>query len=58
MGVAWLAVQAAIPYFPPLAEAFHASPLSAAEWAAVAVISLVPAIVAEVMRRRRRTWVA
>jgi Ca2+-transporting ATPase len=58
MGVLWLAVQAAIPYVPPLAEAFHASPLSAAEWAAVAVFALAPALLAEVMRRRGRTWVA
>jgi Ca2+-transporting ATPase len=58
MGVAWLAVQAAIPYVPPLAEAFHASPLSAAEWAAVAVIAVAPAVVAEAIRRRGRPWVA
>ena len=58
MGVLWLAVQAAIPYIPPLADAFRASPLSAAEWAAIAVIALTPAALAEVMRRRGRTWVA
>jgi hypothetical protein len=58
MGVLWLAVQAAIPYIPPLADAFRASPLSATEWAAIAVIALTPAALAEVMRRRGRTWVA
>jgi Ca2+-transporting ATPase len=58
MGVLWLAVQAAIPYVPPLADAFRASPLSVAEWSAVAVVALAPAIVAEVMRRHGRTWVA
>jgi P-type Ca2+ transporter type 2C len=58
MGVLWLAVQAAIPYVPPLAEAFHATPLSAAEWSAVALFALAPALLAELMRRRGRTWVA
>jgi Ca2+-transporting ATPase len=58
MGLVWLVVQAAIPYVPPLAYAFQASPLSAVEWALVAAIALAPAVVAEVMRRRGRLWIA
>ena len=53
-----VAVQVAIPYLPPLADAFRASPLDATEWAVVAAIALLPAAVAEVMRRFGRTWVA
>ncbi len=58
MAVVWLAVQAAIPYVPPLADAFVASPLSAAEWGLVGIVALAPALLAEVMRRLGRTWVA
>jgi Ca2+-transporting ATPase len=58
MAVTWLSVQAAIPYIPPLAEAFRASPLSGTEWLLVAVIGLTPAVLAEVMRRFGRRWVA
>jgi Ca2+-transporting ATPase len=58
MGLAWLAIQVAIPYLPPLAEAFRASPLSAAEWAAVAAVALLPTGLAELMRRRGHLWVA
>jgi Ca2+-transporting ATPase len=58
MGVVWLVVQAAIPYVPALADAFQATPLSAAEWSLVAIIALAPAVVAEVMRRTGRLWVA
>ena len=53
-----IAIQAAIPYLSPLASAFRASPLSAAEWALVAVVALAPAIVAQVARARGRRWVA
>ncbi|HEY7599536.1 MAG TPA: HAD-IC family P-type ATPase [Candidatus Limnocylindrales bacterium] len=54
-----LAVQLAIPYVPPLAEAFHAVPLDGAQWLVVLAIALVPALLAEVMRAlRRREWVA
>ena len=53
-----LAAQIAIPYIPPLAEAFHATPLDAGEWGLVAVIAAFPAVVAEVIRRTGRTWVA
>jgi Ca2+-transporting ATPase len=56
--VAVAAVQLAIPFVPPLAEAFHASPLVAWEWGVVVLIALVPAVVADVVRRLGRTWVA
>ena len=53
------AIQLAIPYVPPLAEAFRASPLSGPEIAIVALIAFIPAIVAEVVRSTRRAvWVA
>jgi len=55
------AVQALIPYVPPLAEAFHATPLGATDWLLVAVVAFAPAVVAEVVRtiRHGRTlWVA
>jgi Ca2+-transporting ATPase len=58
MGLVSLAVQAAIPYVPPLADAFEASPLTALEWTLVGIIALAPAAVAEVMRRMGRTWIA
>jgi hypothetical protein len=58
MAVVWLVVQAAMPYIPPLADAFRASPLSGAEWLQVAAIALAPAVLAEVMRLGRRRWVA
>ena len=52
-------VQLAIPYVPPLAEAFRASPLDGLELAIVALVALGPAVVAEVVRSRRATiWVA
>ena len=52
------AIQIAIPFVPPLADAFHASPLDVEEWAIVAAIALAPGIVAEILRRTGRTWVA
>ncbi|HTI29930.1 MAG TPA: cation-transporting P-type ATPase [Methylomirabilota bacterium] len=51
-------IQVAIPFIPPLAEAFHASPLDAAEWGIVAIIAILPALVADLLRRRRLVWVA
>ena len=58
-GLGVVAIQAAIPFVPFLAEAFHATPLDASDWVVVAVIALVPAIVAEVVRTvTGRTWVA
>jgi Ca2+-transporting ATPase len=53
-----IAVQVAIPFVPPLAAAFHASPLDVEEWGIVAVIALLPAVVAEVVRRLGWPWVA
>jgi hypothetical protein len=39
--------------------AFHASPLSLAEWALVGVLALLPAVLAEAVRTSRgREWVA
>lgn len=59
MAVLVIAVQAAIPYVPPLADAFQATPLDAVDWAIVAVIALTPAVLAELVRSIRRTeWVA
>jgi P-type Ca2+ transporter type 2C len=54
-GVA-IVVQVAIPFIPPIADAFHASPLDGVEWAIVAAIALTPAIAAEVVRRAG--WIA
>ena len=55
-----VAVQLAIPFVPPLARAFRASPLSPAEWLIAALVALAPAIVAEIVRSRGRgiDWVA
>ncbi|HSM38949.1 MAG TPA: cation transporting ATPase C-terminal domain-containing protein, partial [Candidatus Limnocylindrales bacterium] len=53
-----LVIQVAIPYLPPLADAFRASPLDAAEWGIVVAIALAPALVADVVRRLGHTWVA
>ncbi len=55
-----IAIQAAIPYVPFLAEAFHAIPLSAAEWGVAAAVALAPAALAEVIRSRTSDigWVA
>jgi Ca2+-transporting ATPase len=61
LAIACLAVaviQVAIPFVPPLADAFRASPLEGWEWGVVAAIALAPAAFAEVVRRIGRTWVA
>ena len=48
-----------IPFVPPLADAFRASPLATREWVLVAGIALAPAVVAEIIRRAGRgPWVA
>jgi magnesium-transporting ATPase (P-type) len=53
------AIQAAIPFLPGVSEAFRATPLGADDWAVIAVVAFVPAVVAEVIRSLRRvTWVA
>ena len=53
-----IAIQALIPFVPPLADAFRASPLDAVEWGLVALIALAPAVVADLVRRTGRAWVA
>ena len=54
-----VAVQVLIPFVPPLADVFRATPLAPAEWALVAGIALAPAVVAETIRRAGRgPWVA
>ncbi len=58
-GIAVVAIQAAIPYVPVLAEAFRATPLDASDWALVALIALAPALLAELLRTiGPRTWIA
>ena len=52
------AIQVAIPFVPPLADAFRASVLDGVEWGIVAAIALTPAIVADLIRRGHGTWVA
>jgi magnesium-transporting ATPase (P-type) len=52
-------VQTVVPFVPPLAEVFGASPLDRTEWILVAGIAVLPALVAEVVRRAGRgPWVA
>jgi Ca2+-transporting ATPase len=59
MVVLVVVVQAAIPYVPPLAEAFRAESLTAVEWGLVTLVALAPAVVAEIVRTvRRAEWVA
>jgi Ca2+-transporting ATPase len=59
--LAAVAIQAVIPYVPPLADAFRATRLDVADWLVVAAIAFIPALVAEVARlwgRGQRIWVA
>jgi Ca2+-transporting ATPase len=51
-------VQLFIPFLPPLAQAFHASPLALWEWGIVLLLALLPAVYAEAVRRMGNTWVA
>ena len=54
-----LAFQISIPYIPPLAAAFRATPLFASDWAIVAVVAFAPALLAELVRATtHREWVA
>ncbi|HEX7173036.1 MAG TPA: HAD-IC family P-type ATPase [Candidatus Limnocylindria bacterium] len=55
-----LLLQVAIPFVPPLADAFRATPLTGGEWLVVAAIALLPALVAEGARTLRPglRWVA
>jgi Ca2+-transporting ATPase len=57
-GLIAAAIQLAIPFVPPLAEAFRASPLAPWEWALVAILAFAPAFLADGVRRMRWTWVA
>jgi Ca2+-transporting ATPase len=59
--IAAVAVQVAIPYIPGVSDAFRASPLDLSDWLLVALVSLLPAVVAELVRMRgagRTIWVA
>ncbi|HEX5397160.1 MAG TPA: cation-translocating P-type ATPase C-terminal domain-containing protein, partial [Candidatus Limnocylindria bacterium] len=58
--LAVIAVQLLIPAVPALADAFRAHPLSAAEWLVVAVVALLPALLAEAIRTLRSgtAWIA
>jgi Ca2+-transporting ATPase len=52
-------IQLVIPYIGPLAAAFRATPLDPLDLALVAIIAVVPALVAELVRTgRRMAWVA
>jgi Ca2+-transporting ATPase len=52
-------VQVLIPFVPPLADAFRATPLSPLEWVLVLVVAVAPWLVAEGIRTRARiAWVA
>jgi Ca2+-transporting ATPase len=52
-------VQVAIPYIPPFAEAFRATPLEPSDWTIIALIALAPAVLAEAIRAvTGREWVA
>jgi hypothetical protein len=52
-------VQFLIPSVPLLADAFRATPLDGLDLALIALVAVVPAIVAEVARRRGRVpWIA
>jgi Ca2+-transporting ATPase len=56
-----VAVQVLIPYVPPLAAAFRATPLDLFDWLLVAVVAFSPAVAAEFGRMRgggRSMWVA
>jgi len=58
-GIAVIAIQVVIPSVPLLAEAFRATALDMSDWALVAAIALVPAILAQVVRGvTGRTWIA
>ena len=58
-GIATVVVQAMIPYVPAVAGAFRATPLDLADWALVAAVALLPALVAEGIRGvGHRRWVA
>ncbi|MEO8638958.1 MAG: cation-transporting P-type ATPase [Chloroflexota bacterium] len=54
-------IQMLIPYVPPLAAAFRATPLDLVDWLLVAFVAIIPAAAAELARMRGRghsIWVA
>jgi magnesium-transporting ATPase (P-type) len=56
-----VAIQAVIPYVPPLADAFRATALDPSDWLLVALVAFIPAVAAELGRMRgrgRSVWVA
>jgi Ca2+-transporting ATPase len=58
-GIAVIAIQAIVPTVPVLADAFRATPLDPSDWAVVAIIALVPALLAQVVRAMTgRPWIA
>ena len=58
-GIVCIGVQVVIPFVPPLADAFQASPLDAFDWILVAIVALAPALFAEAYRAlRHKPWVA
>jgi P-type Ca2+ transporter type 2C len=48
-----LVVQAVIPYLPPVASAFHATPLDAGEWLVVLAVAFLPATAVQLVRATR-----
>jgi P-type Ca2+ transporter type 2C len=58
-GILCVVIQVAIPFVPGVSSAFAATPLDAFDWLLVAIVALVPAALAEVIRAVfRRPWVA
>ena len=53
-----IVVQFLIPHVPATADAFEATVLDATDWLIVAVIAVIPAVIAEIVRRAGRVWVA
>jgi Ca2+-transporting ATPase len=51
-------VQFVIPLVPPLADAFRATRLDALDLGLIALVALLPAVVAEVARSRGQVWIA
>jgi Ca2+-transporting ATPase len=59
--LAAVAIQLLIPYWPPVASAFRATPLDVVDWSLVVLVAVVPAAIAEVARMRgggHSMWVA
>jgi Ca2+-transporting ATPase len=56
--VAVIGFQLAIPYVPALQQAFHATTLAPGELLLAAAVALAPAVVADIVRRTGRVWVA